>query len=228
MDDHAFSQAERAAIYKCIAERRDVRSEFLQKPIPQATLAKILVAAHQAPSVGLSQPWDFIIIRDPALKAQIHAGFEKANLEAAQKFEGDRAEKYRSLKLQGILEAPIGVCITCDRTRGGPVVLGRTHQADMDLFSAVCAVQNFWLAARSEGLGVGWMSIIDADILKSILSIPDHIVPIAYLCVGYVDSFYKSPELEQRGWAKRNALSAHVSIDRWDNDSALDGLFAFL
>ncbi len=226
--EHAFSEAERAAIYKCIAERRDVRSEFLSDPIPQAKLAKILMAAHQAPSVGLSQPWNFIIVRDAALHAKIHAGYVKASEEAAIKFQGERSETYRSLKLEGIREAPIGVCITCDRTRGGEVVLGRTHQADMDLYSTVCAVQNFWLAARAEGIGVGWMSIINPQELKNILSIPEHIVPIAYLCVGYVSSFYKSPELEQRGWAKRHTLSSHVSINHWNNETALDGLFAFL
>jgi 5,6-dimethylbenzimidazole synthase len=226
--ENAFSDSERAAVYKCIVERRDVRSEFLPDAIPHAVLARILRAAHSAPSVGLSQPWNFIIIRDPAIRRKIHAGFVKANEEAAELFKAERSEKYRSLKLEGILEAPIGICITCDRTRGGDVVLGRTHQRDMDLYSTVCAVQNFWLAARAEGIGVGWMSIIDPEILRDNLAIPSHNVPIAYLCVGYVSSFYKSPELEQRGWTQRSSLNAHVSINQWNNTNFLDGLFAYL
>jgi len=225
---HAFSAEERAAIYKCIALRRDVRSEFLNEPIPQAILARILSAAHQAPSVGFSQPWNFIVVRDAMVREKIYDGFCKANEEAAQQFESERAEHYRTLKLQGIREAPLGICITCDRTRGGTVVLGRTHQKDMDLYSAVCAVQNLWLAARAEGVGVGWMSIIDPEKLREILAIPEHIVPIAYLCVGFVSSFYKSPELEQKGWAKREALTDHVTINQWGSSNALDGLFAFI
>jgi 5,6-dimethylbenzimidazole synthase len=226
--DYAFSDLERAAIYKCIALRRDVRSEFLSDPIPQPVLARMLHAAHQAPSVGLSQPWNFIVVRDIEKRRKIHDAFLDANREAAALFDPTRSENYRALKLEGILEAPIGLCVTCDRERGGKVVLGKTHQPEMDLFSTVCAIQNLWLAARAEGIGVGWMSIIDPQRLKSLLSIPDAIVPIAYLCVGYVSGFYPSPELEHRNWAKRNALNTMVRIDHWENESYLDGLFAFL
>ena len=224
MDNHAFSDAERAAVYKCIETRRDVRGEFLGDPVPDATLARVLHAAHGAPSVGFSQPWNFIVVRSPAVKELVYQGFRDANAEAAACFEADRSRNYRSLKLEGIREAPIGVCVTCDRSRGGPVVLGRTHQPDMDLYSAVCAVQNFWLAARAEGLGVGWMSIIDPARLREILGIPDAIVPIAYLCVGWVSRFHETPELERRGWGKREALKSLVSIDNWRNASPDDGL----
>lgn len=227
-DQHAFSDAERAAVYKCIETRRDVRSEFLSDAIPEAVLAKILHAAHSAPSVGLSQPWNFIVVKSPALKERVYQGFRAAHEEAAGMFEPERAEAYRSLKLEGIREAPIGVCITCDRSRGGKVVLGRTHQPDMDLYSAVCAVQNFWLAARAEGVGCGWMSIIEPQRLRDILGIPCEIVPIAYLCVGYVSSFYASPELEQRGWRKRETLRSLVSVDGWAQDGSEDGLLRLL
>jgi 5,6-dimethylbenzimidazole synthase len=215
MDNHAFSDAERAAVYKCIETRRDVRGEFLPDAIPDELLAKLLHASHRAPSVGFSQPWNFIVVKSPLVKERIFRGFCEASAEAAQQFEPERADQYRTLKLEGIREAPIGVCITCDRNRGGPVVLGRTHQPEMDLYSAVCAVQNFWLAARAEGLGVGWMSIIDPQRLRDILGIPDAIVPIAYLCVGYVSRFHTTPELEQRGWNKRETLKSLVSIDGW-------------
>ena len=222
-NEHAFSEAERAAVYKCIETRRDVRGEFLSEPIPGPVLARLLLAAHCAPSVGLSQPWNFIVVKNPAVKELVYQGFREANGEAAQKFAG-RSEDYRALKLEGIRDAPIGVCITCDRSRGGKVVLGRTHQPEMDLYSAVCAVQNFWLAARAEGVGVGWMSIIDPQRLRDILGIPCEIVPIAYLCVGYVSSFFTSPELEQRGWTKRESLKSLVSIDSWRNPNADDEL----
>jgi 5,6-dimethylbenzimidazole synthase len=225
---HAFSDAERAAVYKCIEARRDVRGEFSSDPIPDAVLAKILRAAHHAPSVGFSQPWNFIVVRSPAIKDLVYRGFRDANEEAADKFAPERSRQYRSLKLEGIREAPLGVCITCDRSRGGEVVLGRTHQPEMDLYSAVCAVQNFWLAARAEGVGVGWMSIIDPQRLRDILGIPTQIVPIAYLCVGRVASFHETPELERRGWGKREALKSLVSIDGWRNGSAHDELSRLL
>ena len=151
--------------------------------------------------------------------------FEVANLEAAGMFEDERQKTYRRLKLQGIIEAPIGICITCDRSRTGKVVLGRTHQADMDLYSAVCAVQNLWLAARAENVGVGWVSIIKPDDLRAALGIPSSIQPIAYLCVGYVSHFFQKPDLEAAGWLPRTPLSDAVWIDGWQQRDASDPLF---
>ena len=211
----AFSDEERAAIYKCIYNRRDVRGEFLPDAIPDPVLARILDAAHHAPSVGFMQPWNFIVVRDPAVKEKVHAGFAKAHAEAAGMFEPERAAVYRDLKLEGIREAPIGICVTCDRDRAGPVVIGRTHQPNMDLYSSVCAVQNLWLAAREEGVGVGWVSIIEPKRLRAALGIPDRIVPIAYLCLGYVSAFHDKPELESKGWARREDLGDLVSYDQW-------------
>ena len=176
-----FSDAERAAVYRAIHERRDVRGQFLPDPIADDLLARLLQAAHAAPSVGLMQPWNFIVIRSDAVRRDIRAAFDRANDEARAMFPPERQALYSQLKLQGITEAPVNLCITCDRTRGGAVVLGRTHDRDTDLYSTACAVQNLWLAARAEGIGVGWVSIIrDAD-LRAILNIPDHVVPVVGL-----------------------------------------------
>jgi 5,6-dimethylbenzimidazole synthase len=226
--DAEFSATERDAVYKTIFKRRDVRGQFLPDPIPDAVLARLLRAAHHAPSVGFMQPWDFIVVRDLAVRQQVRNAFEIANIEAAEMFEDDRQKSYRRLKLQGIVEAPIGICVTCDRSRTGKVVLGRTHQADMDLYSAVCAVQNLWLAARAENIGAGWVSIIKPDDLRAALGIPSSIQPIAYLCVGYVSHFFQKPDLEATGWLPRTPLSDAVWIDRWHERDNSDPLFESL
>ncbi len=213
-----FSQAERAAIYRAINERRDVRSQFLPDPIAPEVLRRLLEAAHAAPSVGLMQPWNFLIIESTAVRQQIRAAFETANHEAEDMFDGRKRQLYSELKLQGITDAPVNLCITCDRDRGGKVVLGRTHNRDTDLYSTVCAVQNLWLAARAEGIGVGWVSIFhDAD-LRRILNLPDHVVPVAYLCLGHVAELYEQPELQARGWAKRRALDDLILHERWPDE----------
>lgn len=219
----AFSAAERAAVYRAIETRRDVRNEFTSRPVPDAVLRRILAAAHAAPSVGLMQPWNFILIRDAEARARVHEVFDRRNAEAAERFEGARSEHYRSLKLEGILTAPLNICVTCDRERGGPHVLGRTHQRDTDLYSTVCAVQNLWLAARAEGVGVGWVSIFDPEDLKPLLGLPESAAVVAYLCVGYVDELYVRPELEARGWARRAALDDLVFEERWGVKSASGG-----
>jgi 5,6-dimethylbenzimidazole synthase len=161
------------------------------------------------------QPWDFVVIRDPKIKEQIKAEFELANVEAEKMFDEKKSKKYKSLKLEGIMEAPVGICVTCDRTRNGPVVLGRTSIPEMDLFSSVCAIQNMWLAARAENLGMGWVSILSNNALQKILGIPEHIVPIAYLCLGHVTHFRDKPELENVGWLSRENLNGLIHCDRW-------------
>jgi 5,6-dimethylbenzimidazole synthase len=211
----SFSDDERAAVYKAIYTRRDVRDQFLPRPVPGDALMRLLDAAHHAPSVGFMQPWNFIIIRDEARKAEIHRAFSRANEEAKALFNDERSALYASLKLEGILKAPINLCITCDRTRGGKVVLGRTHNRQMDLYSTVCAVQNLWLAARAEGIGVGWVSIYHDEDMHRILGIPDHVEIVAYLCIGYVDELYDAPELEKRGWGKRLPLDDLIFEDGW-------------
>lgn len=210
-----FSESECDAVYRAIFTRRDVRSQFKPRPIPPDVLQRLLLAAHHAPSVGFMQPWNFLVIDDAEVKSRVKASFEKANSEAEAMFKEDRATLYSKLKLEGISDAPINLCITCDRERGGPVVLGRTHNRDTDLYSTVCAVQNLWLAARAEGVGVGWVSIFnDADI-REILELPDHVVPVAYLCLGYVEELYQRPELEAKGWRQRIAMESLVFSNRW-------------
>ncbi|QID17168.1 5,6-dimethylbenzimidazole synthase [Nitrogeniibacter mangrovi] len=216
---HAFSREERATIYRNMLARRDVRSQFVPDPVDDAVLARILTAAHFAPSVGFMQPWSFVLVRDPAVKQRAHEAFTQANAEAADMFEGARREAYKSLRLEGILEAPVNLCITCDRDRDGPVVLGRTHQKAMDLYSTVCAVQNLWLAARAEGLGVGWVSIFHKAAIRDILQLPERVMPVAYLCIGHVSHFLDRPELEAAGWRARLPLDQLIHFDCWDGAS---------
>lgn len=214
--DHLFfSDDERNGLYKTVFNRRDVRGQFTPDPIPDDVLSRVLYAAHHAPSVGFMQPWNFVVVRSPTVKQNVHKAFIEANEKAADLFEPEKSKLYRSLKLQGILESPINICITCDRQRTGPNVIGRTSMKEMDLYSSVCAVQNFWLAARAEGLGVGWVSIVERKALKEALGIPDDIVPIAYLCVGYVSHFFDKPELESAGWLKRTPLDELLYFDQW-------------
>ena len=211
----AFSADERAAIYRAIETRRDVRSQFLPDELDPALLQRLLEAAHHAPSVGFMQPWNFIVIRSGAVKLALRDAFAKANDEAVTLFEGERRTLYSSLKLQGLTDAPVVLVITCDRSRGGEVVLGRTHNRDTDLYSTVCAVQNLWLAARAEGVGVGWVSIFhDAD-LRAILRLPDHVVPVACLCLGHVAELHTEPELQAKGWRQRLPLLDLVFEDGW-------------
>ena len=209
-----FSAEDRSALYRIIERRRDVRA-FRSDPVPDDVLSRMLTAAHLAPSVGFMQPWNFLVIRDPETKREVKAMVARENERAAHNYTGERATLYRSLKLEGIEEAPINLCITCDRTRSGPHVLGRNTVVDTDLYSTCCAVENLWLAARAEGVGVGWVSIVDNDDLRRILAIPDAILPVAYLCVGYAEEFLPTPELERRGWAERLPLDELIFVDRW-------------
>ncbi len=211
-----FSDAAREALYQIIFSRRDVRGQFTSDPIPEDVLSRVLMAAHYAPSVGFMQPWSFILVRAEETKRKVYKLFEKAHGEATEMFEGDSREVYRNLKLEGILESPINICITCDRDRAGPVVIGRTHIKTMDVYSSVCAVQNLWLAARAEGLGLGWVSILDQKRLKQVLGIPKRIIPVAYVCLGYVSHFFDKPELQSAGWRPRLPLSELVNFERFD------------
>lgn len=213
----AFSETERSGLYRSIYERRDVRGQFKPDPIPDDKLARILDAAHHAPSVGFMQPWNFLLIQSQAIKQQMHDLFLEANSEATLQFEDNQRELYSALKLEGILESPINLVVTCDRERAGPVVIGRTHDMAMDLYSSVCAVQNLWLAARAEGIGIGWVSIFDKQQLKAQLNLPSQVTPVAYLCMGYVDFFHTKPELERVGWRQRLPLEELIYFDQWEN-----------
>ncbi len=222
--DNRFSEAERQGLYRAIRERRDVRAQFLPDPVPEAVLANLLRAAHHAPSVGFMQPWDFIVIDDAGVKQQVKAIFERENERAARNYSGEQAQVYPRLKLEGILESPVNLCITCSRDRGGPNVLGRNTIMETDLFSTCLAVQNLWLAARAEGIGLGWVSILDQDELAQALGLPENVYPLAYVCLGYVDAFPSRPELESKGWRSRLPLEELVHGNRWGAPLENDGL----
>ncbi len=168
------------------------------------------------------QPWNFIVIRDPNTKTSIKQAFLSARSQEADRFAGDRKELYLSLKLEGIEEAPMNICVTCDSTRHGPAVLGRSLMPQTDVYSTCCAIQNLWLAARAEGLGVGWVSILSEDRLKQLLRIPAHITVVGYLCVGYPARFETKPELETIGWLNRLPLRDVVLNEAWDGIAAAD------
>lgn len=227
-ETHAFTDEARDAVYRAIFSRRDVRGQFLPTPVPDEVLSRVLTAAHYAPSVGFMQPWNFLVVQSDQVKRRVHDAFAVAHAEAAEMFEGDKRDVYRTLKLEGILESPVGICITCDRERTGPVVVGRTHMKTMDLYSSVCAVQNLWLAARAEGLGVGWVSIFNQAELQEALGIPKRITPIAYLCVGYVSHFYAKPELESAGWLPRLPMEELVYFNQWGNRDDQQSLIGHL
>ena len=212
---HAFDDVARAAVYRAIGERRDVRRGFLPAPLPPELLNRLLTAAHSAPSVGLMQPSRFIVVKSLDTRRNIHTAFCEANEQAASIYSGDRNELYTSLKLEGILEAPQNLCIVCDTQTTQGHGLGRQSIPETAIYSTVCAVQNLWLAARAEGVGVGWVSILSPQALRSILNIPAHITPIAYLCLGYVEAFADKPELEQHGWEQRLPLANVVSYETY-------------
>ncbi|PYB75259.1 MULTISPECIES: 5,6-dimethylbenzimidazole synthase [Rhizobium] len=220
---NAFSDAEKDAVYRAIETRRDVRDQFLPDPLPDDLVRRLLSAAHAAPSVGFMQPWNFLLIRSRAQREAIWGAFDKANHEAAALFSGERQQAYRSLKLEGIRKAPLNICVTCDPDRAGPVVLGRTHNPRMDAYSTVCAIQNLWLAARAEGVGVGWVSIFHETEVKAILGIPERVEIIGYLCLGFVNELYASPELEVKGWRRRLALDDLVFEERWPDGEGRHG-----
>jgi 5,6-dimethylbenzimidazole synthase len=214
---NSFVQYEKDAVYKAIFSRRDVRTKFLNKKIPGNILARILNAAHHAPSVGFSQPWDFILVSDMKIREKIKRSFVEEFQKSVRMLESDqvRQRKYTSLKLEGILESSINICITYDPKRFGPFVLGRTSISETGVYSVCCAIQNLWLAARAEGLGMGWVSIVSNVKIREILEIPEHVSPVAYLCLGYVSEFEETPDLERSGWLPRLNLEDVVCYEKW-------------
>ncbi len=202
-----YPEGEREAVYRVIAERRDVRRGFRPDPVPDDVLRRVLAAAHQAPSVGFSQPWDFIVITDRARRERIAALARRCRDEYAAELPGARGTPFDRLKIESILDTPVNVVVTCDPTRGGRHTLGRRTQPQTAGFSSVLAVANLWLAARAEGLGVGWVSFFDERELAAELKLPAHLEVTAYLCVGYVTEFGQGPELQAAGWALRRPVS---------------------
>jgi 5,6-dimethylbenzimidazole synthase len=212
-----FRSEARAAVYEAIHTRRDVRDQFLSDPLPDDLVRRLLEAAHAAPSVGFMQPWSFILVRAEETRERAYAAFARANEEAAGLFADERQALYRSLKLEGIRKAPLSIIVTCDPDRAGPVVLGRTHNPRMDVYSTVCAVQNLWLAARAEGVGVGWVSIFHDSDLRALLGIPERVEIVAWLCLGYVEELYSAPELAVKGWRQRLPLDDLICAERWQD-----------
>jgi len=211
----AFSEAERAAVYRVIGERRDVRADFVADPVSDDVLLRVLGAAHRAPSVGLSQPWRFLVIRKRAMRAAVHALFTRASDSAARAYDGERASRYRALRLAGILDAPLGIAVFCDDAPDRGAGLGRRTMPETARYATVCAIENLWLAARAEGLGVGWVSIVDPAALHAALGAPPELALIAYLCVGHVRAFAAEPDLERDGWEQRLPLADVVSYERF-------------
>ena len=211
-----FSDEEKSGLYKAIFSRRDVRSQFTSKPIDEKILSRILHAAHHAPSVGFSQPWNFILIKDYEIRKKIKESFEAEKMHSAKLVEEPRRTKYLSFKLEGILDSPLNICVTYDPSKFGPFVIGRSSIPETGLYSVCCAVQNLWLAARSEGIGVGWVSILSNNVLKKSLELPEHVVPVAYLCLGYVSEFATRPDLESSGWLSRLKLQDVVYYEKWN------------
>jgi len=209
-----FNEAERRAVYRVITERRDVRS-YRPDPVPNDVLWRILEAAHRAPSVGFMQPWSFVLLRDPDLRRRIYGHFSEVNVRASEVFADDAKRTYQALKLQGILDAPLNLLVTCDPKRAGEHVLGRFTMPETAEYSTCLAVQNLWLAARAEGLGVGWMSIMEPGVIRGLLGLPEHVVPVAYLTLGYPVHFAERPMLSEVGWRARLPLADLVFEDQW-------------
>ncbi|MEU6094828.1 nicotinate-nucleotide--dimethylbenzimidazole phosphoribosyltransferase [Streptomyces sp. NPDC047079] len=202
-----YDDAERETVLRVMRERRDIRNGFRSDPIPHEVLLRVLEAAHTAPSVGHSQPWDFVVIRSAETRRSMHELAQRQREAYAKSLPKGRAKQFKELKIEAILDTPVNIVVTADPTRGGRHTLGRHTQPQMAPYSSALAVENLWLAARAEGLGVGWVSFFDEREMVRALGLPEHLEVVAYLCVGYVDEFPEEPELMQAGWSKRRPLS---------------------
>jgi nicotinate-nucleotide--dimethylbenzimidazole phosphoribosyltransferase len=212
----SFSDDDRRAVYDVIGKRRDIRHFRAEAPLPDDVLLRILGAAHQAPSVGYSQPWDFVVVRDRARRERIRQSFLRVRAAEAARFEaGERREQYLAYKLEGILDSAINLCVTVDLRPADEAVLGTTAQPESLRWSACCAVQNLWLAARAEGIGVGWVSIVEPAVLRRELALPPGIEPVAYLCVGEPIEFRDRPLLEESGWRARRPVEEAIHEEQF-------------
>jgi nicotinate-nucleotide--dimethylbenzimidazole phosphoribosyltransferase len=208
----------RAAVHRVIAERRDIR-RFRPDEVPDEVLRTVLEAAHRAPSVGLMQPWRMILVRDRTTRVQMRRLAQRERLRQADRFD-ERARQFLDHKIEGVVEAPLGIVMCCDHGCDRVEVLGRGTIRETDVYSTACAIENLWLAARAEGLGVGWVSFYRPDDLRELLGIPARVEPIAYLCIGWPDERPERPGLEAAGWASRMALEQVVMEERWRDEPA--------
>jgi 5,6-dimethylbenzimidazole synthase len=215
--DTTVSDADRMtqAFYDVLNRRRDVRAEFTGEPIPDDVLTRILEAAHAAPSVGLSQPWDFVLVSSRQTRAAFRDHVTSERDVFARSLSEARRKTFDRIKIEGILEASLGIVVTYDPQRGSPDVLGRHAIADAGLYSVCLAIQNLWLAATVEGLGVGWVSFYREDFLRGLLEIPSGVRPVAWLCVGPVTRLSDTPDLERHGWRERRPLAAATHLERF-------------
>jgi len=202
-------------LYEAIHRRRDVRGQFTGTPISPEVLERVLAAAHAAPSVGLTQPWDFVLISDAASKERFYEHVQLERDEFAATLPPERASVFAGIKVDGVLESTLSVVVTYNPGRGAPGVLGRHTIADAGLYSVCLAIQNLWLAATAEGLGVGWVSFYREEFVQELLGIPDGIRPVAWLCVGPVTHLEETPDLERHGWRRRRPLTDAVHHGRW-------------
>ncbi|WP_301171419.1 5,6-dimethylbenzimidazole synthase [Brevibacillus nitrificans] len=215
-----LTEEEKIGLYKAISNRRDIRS-FRSDPIESEKLNMILSAAHHAPSVGFMQPWNFILVTTDSLKRELADSADKERRALAIHYEGTgRESAFLELKIQGIKEAPITICVTCDPTRGGDHVLGRNSIPETDIMSVSCAIQNMWLAAYAEGLAMGWVSFYKKSDVRRILDIPPHIDPVALLSIGYTDHYPDRPLLEIHQWEKRQELQKLIFREGWGESSS--------
>jgi 5,6-dimethylbenzimidazole synthase len=195
------------SFYDVVHRRRDVRSEFTGGVVPTDVLHRILCAAHAAPSVGLSQPWDFVLIRDTATRTAFRDHVQTERVIFARQLDAEQARIFARITVEGVLKASLGIVVTYDPQRGGPTVLGRHAIADAGLYSVCLAIENLWLAATAEGLGVGWVSFYREEFLRQLLGIPSRIRPVAWLCLGPIATLQTTPDLERHGWRRRIPLS---------------------
>lgn len=202
-------------VYEAIKKRRDVRSWFSDKHIDNNTLGRILKAGNYAPSVGLSQPWNYILIRDIETRKKIKAVVEEKRKDFYNSLPDKKKIKFQNIKIEGILESDLNIAVTCDVFRKGPDILGRATIPGMSEYSVVLSIENMWLAARAENIGMGWISFIDPYIVKKILGIPESIKLIGYLAVGYLSEDHDTPELEEKEWEKRLDVFNFVYMDKW-------------
>jgi 5,6-dimethylbenzimidazole synthase len=202
-------------LYDVINRRRDTRREFTGQPVDPDALERVLAAAHCAPSVGMSQPWDFVLVRSPQTLAAFRSHVAEERDAFASTLSGERAETFDRIKVEGIVESGLGIVVGYDPSRGGPNVLGRHAIADAGLYSVVCAIQNLWLAATAEGLGVGWVSFYREEFLRDLVGFPAHVRPVAWLCVGPVSELPEVPDLERFGWRHRSPLAGVLHEERY-------------
>jgi nicotinate-nucleotide--dimethylbenzimidazole phosphoribosyltransferase len=218
-DAWAFPPEARQGLYDVMAGRRDVR-RYRPDPVPEDLLMRVLEAGHRAPSVGHSQPWRFVVVRDPGMRDKAAWMADQEKLAQAAMMEPEAARQLLDLQLEGLREAPLGVVVCCDRRTPAAGVLGRATFPDADLWSCACAIQNLWLAARAEGLGMGWVTLFDPNLLGELLELPPGVTTLGWLCLGWPDERPPAPGLERAGWSRRRPLSDVVLTDRWSEVSS--------